>query len=174
MLIHTSKNWNGTGYDNYAQDLYTYDINNNKLSYIENGWDETSNSWTIQSEEYDTYNANNNILSYLFKYSNQGVVFEKDSTNYYYKNNSAGISQYSNLNNKISIYPNPSSGIFTIEINSTTKQIMQVYDINGRIVLTQTINGKATIDMTNLPAGVYNINLLSNEGVVNKRVVISK
>jgi hypothetical protein len=49
---------------------------------------------------------------------------------------------------------------------------MQVYDINGKTVLTQTINGKTTIDATSLNKGVYNISLQSNEGVVNKRLVI--
>ncbi|HEX7412901.1 MAG TPA: T9SS type A sorting domain-containing protein, partial [Bacteroidia bacterium] len=83
----------------------------------------------------------------------------------------AGIEQYS-ANTNISIYPNPSNGSFVIEPNSTTKQTMQVYDVNGKMVLSQTINGKTTIDATPLNEGVYNISLLSNEGMVNKRVVI--
>ncbi|HEX7415522.1 MAG TPA: T9SS type A sorting domain-containing protein [Bacteroidia bacterium] len=82
-----------------------------------------------------------------------------------------GIEQYSASTN-ISIYPNPSNGSFVIEPNSNTKQTMQVYDVNGKLVLTQTINGKTTIDATALNEGVYNISLISNEGIVNKRVVI--
>ena len=91
---------------------------------------------------------------------------------------STGISQYSNLNTQISIYPNPSGGVFTIETNSSTKQTMQVYDVNGRVIPipnpSQREGNKLTIDLSNLPTGVYNINITSNEGVVNKRVVISK
>jgi hypothetical protein len=49
---------------------------------------------------------------------------------------------------------------------------MQIYDVNGKLVLSQTINGKTTIDSSSLSNGVYNISLLSNEGVVNKRLVI--
>jgi heme-binding NEAT domain protein len=49
---------------------------------------------------------------------------------------------------------------------------MQVYDVNGKLVLSQTINGKTTIDASSLKEGVYNISIISNEGMANKRVVI--
>jgi type IX secretion system substrate protein/VCBS repeat protein/FG-GAP repeat protein len=74
--------------------------------------------------------------------------------------------------NEINIYPNPNNGSFVIETNSTEKQTMQIYDINGKLVLNQTINGKTNIDASNLADGVYNISLLSNDGITNKRVVI--
>ena len=70
------------------------------------------------------------------------------------------------------IYPNPSNGSFVIEPSNQTKQTMQVYDVNGKLVLSQTITGKTSIDASSLNEGVYNISLISNEGVVNKRVVI--
>lgn len=84
----------------------------------------------------------------------------------------AGISQISGLNANVSIYPNPTNGNFTIESNCNTKQTMQVYDVNGKLVLNQAISGKTTIDASHLNEGVYNINIISNEGIVNKRLVI--
>jgi hypothetical protein len=83
----------------------------------------------------------------------------------------AGIALYT-VNNETNIYPNPNNGSFVIAPNSTTKQSMQVYDVNGKLVLNQTINGKTSIDASKLNEGVYNISLQSNEGVVNKRLVI--
>jgi hypothetical protein len=83
----------------------------------------------------------------------------------------AGIEQFAN-NNELTIYPNPNNGSFVIEPNSAAKQTVQVYDVNGKLVLSQTINGKSTIDAGSLNEGVYNISLQSNEGVVNKRLVI--
>ena len=70
------------------------------------------------------------------------------------------------------IYPNPNNGSFIIETNATTKQTMQVYDVNGKMVLSQTINGKTSIDAGSLSEGVYNISIINNEGVINKRLVI--
>jgi sugar lactone lactonase YvrE len=72
------------------------------------------------------------------------------------------------------IYPNPNNGNFIIETNSTANQTIQLYDVNGKMVLNQIINGKATtIDATGLNEGVYNISIINNEGVVNKRIVIA-
>ncbi len=86
--------------------------------------------------------------------------------------NCTSIQQFINNNEQINIYPNPNNGSFFIEPSSTTKQVMQVYDVNGKPVLSQTINGKTTIDASALNEGVYNISLQSNDGVINKRLVI--
>ncbi len=75
----------------------------------------------------------------------------------------------------LSLYPNPTSGIFTIELHEKEKQFVEIYDIAGNIVLSQTIeNGKGAIDASNLAAGVYTINIKGNSTVINKKVVIVK
>jgi len=86
----------------------------------------------------------------------------------------SGIKQHSITNEDVVIYPNPSTGNFVVETNSDAKQIVQLYDINGKVVLTQTIMGKTTVDAGNLSQGVYNLSIISSEGVINKRVVIVK
>jgi len=83
-----------------------------------------------------------------------------------------GINQITDLNNQVNIYPNPTNNNFTIETNSTEKQTLQLFDVNGKLVLTQTINGKTNIDGSNLAEGVYNLSLTNYNGVVNKRLVI--
>jgi type IX secretion system substrate protein/NHL repeat-containing protein len=92
----------------------------------------------------------------------------------------AGIEQYVNNNEQVNIYPNPNNGSFVIEPSPSLTlpqgkgTLMQVYDVNGRLILSQTINGRTSIDASSLNEGVYNISLQSNEGVVNKRLVIVK
>ncbi|MFI5141601.1 MAG: T9SS type A sorting domain-containing protein [Bacteroidia bacterium] len=79
-----------------------------------------------------------------------------------------------NSANQFSIYPNPNNGTFTVETTSLNKQTLQVYDINNRLVLTQIITGKTIIDANDLLDGVYTVCILSNDGVVNKKLVIVK
>jgi type IX secretion system substrate protein len=83
-----------------------------------------------------------------------------------------GINKLSSVSNTINIYPNPSNGSFIIETNATTKQTIQMYDVNGKLVLSQIINDKTNIDAGSLNEGIYNISIISNEGVVNKRLII--
>jgi len=74
----------------------------------------------------------------------------------------------------VSIYPNPNNGNFTIETQATTPQLVEMFDLTGRLVLSQTINTTANINVSDLTGGIYNIKISSNNNVVNKRVVISK
>ncbi len=83
-----------------------------------------------------------------------------------------GIAEVSSNRSGLIVYPNPNNGSFVIEPNNTTKQTVQIYDVTGKLVLTQTINGKTTIDAGSLNEGIYNISLLNNEGVINKKLVI--
>ncbi len=75
---------------------------------------------------------------------------------------------------QILIYPNPSAGNFVIETNSSEKQFMQVYDVTGKVVLSQTLTGKSIIDASNLSEGVYNLCITGSQGKENKRLVIAK
>jgi sugar lactone lactonase YvrE len=79
-----------------------------------------------------------------------------------------------NITNQIKIYPNPAQNNFTVEVSTSEKQILNIVDVTGKLVLTQTIQGKTTIDVSNLNAGVYNVSITSGTGTVNKRLVIVK
>lgn len=79
-----------------------------------------------------------------------------------------------NGDNLLKVYPSPSSGSFTLETNASPEQKLQIYDVNGRLVLTQTISGKTIIDSSSLIDGVYNINIISNERIIKEKLVILK
>ncbi len=87
----------------------------------------------------------------------------------------AGINQITNSNNQIAIYPNPTNGMFSIKTYTNQNVQCTIYDINGKLVLSQTIqNGKANIDANTLTDGIYNISLISIDGVANRRLVIAR
>jgi hypothetical protein len=83
-----------------------------------------------------------------------------------------GIKQLSIENTQINIYPNPTSSNFTIETINIEKQTLQVFDVTGKMVLNQSVEGKTTIDVTSLSEGVYNLSLINSTGVINKKLVI--
>ena len=83
-----------------------------------------------------------------------------------------GVEQLTDSNEQVNIYPNPASTSLTLTLSKGDGTLMQVYDVNGKLVLSQTISGKTSIDASTLNEGVYNISLQSNEGVINKRLVI--
>ncbi len=78
----------------------------------------------------------------------------------------------------LSVYPNPSQGIFTIEISSSAKQftVLSIHDVFGKRVDTFKINetgkGKFTIPADNFPKGVYFIRLETKYSSAVSKVVI--
>jgi sugar lactone lactonase YvrE len=87
----------------------------------------------------------------------------------------AGIQQFAGINNQVMVYPNPASNSFQVLFSGTNGQAnVNLYDITGKLVLSQAINGTATINTSSLSEGVYNLNIISDEGTANKKVIIIK
>jgi len=84
----------------------------------------------------------------------------------------AGIEK-TKTNAQILIYPNPANNSF--QISATGEQAnVWMYDINGKIVLNQTISDKTIIDTSNLNEGVYTISVITSKGIINKKIIIIK
>ena len=82
------------------------------------------------------------------------------------------VRQYSYSDNKINIYPNPTSDQFFIETNATNKLNVELYDVNGRHVLSASVSGKSNINVTSLTDGVYTLTIKTADCIINKKVVI--
>jgi hypothetical protein len=74
------------------------------------------------------------------------------------------------LNSDLEIYPNPTLGRLNLELKGAwedQKDInIKVVDITGRILAKDVIDGAGTVrfDFSDLPAGVYFINIITEEG----------
>jgi uncharacterized repeat protein (TIGR03803 family) len=85
-----------------------------------------------------------------------------------------GINKYENSLD-LNIYPNPAKDILNVELEMLNgKAELKLYDVNGKQVLWQTINGKTIVDVSSLANGVYNISVSNSEGVANKKLIIVK
>lgn len=74
--------------------------------------------------------------------------------------------------NEVTIYPNPSSGIFYIE--GFQIQAIEVRDINGRIILKETpMEDKTSINLKGQTEGLYLIRVIGEDCTVVKKVVYS-
>lgn len=76
--------------------------------------------------------------------------------------------------NSLYIYPNPTNGKFTIETTTKEKEIIEIFDLNGKLVFSQTLTEKTNIDATGLNEGIYNLTIKSNISVSNKKLIIVK
>ena len=83
-----------------------------------------------------------------------------------------GIEEMSDMS--FSVYPNPSNGNFVIDIQNDQKfSVLKITDLAGRYVFEQQLAGEKVITCsTSLSAGVYLVQLLSDNGSLSKRVMI--
>ena len=74
--------------------------------------------------------------------------------------------------NHTKIYPNPTSGIFTIQGKNIHS--FEVTNINGQIIkkLLNT-NEHITIDISNQPTGVYMVRIITSEGIILRKLVLN-
>lgn len=78
----------------------------------------------------------------------------------------ANLSSESFEQKKISVYPNPSNGIFTIVNENITK--IEVYDLVGKLVLKQENEfGVSSFDLNQYPAGIYLAKILNKNNQSN-------
>jgi plastocyanin len=78
----------------------------------------------------------------------------------------------------VSIFPNPSNGVFQLEINSSQSSQnyeLSVYDISGATVLTTLLSNdknKHSIDLSEFPKGIYFIRVYNEAEFFTKRIVV--
>ena len=82
------------------------------------------------------------------------------------------INNITQVTQPILLYPNPAKDNFTIETNDLKNETVQIYDLNCKLVLSQIISGSRNLDVSSLNEGIYNVCVMSNDGIVNKKLVI--
>jgi hypothetical protein len=166
---------------------YTYNINNNVLSEFK--WHLDNNSWINDYKTSYSYDSLGNSFNGKFeKYINNkwvpgeypqyvyvaGEMSEFFNFCYRYEATQTPIQQ--NIHN-ILIYPNPSKGMFYIEINEPFVNPFNLKIINALnqiIYQAEVSDNKILINLPNLAPGMYFIHLTLNGKAYLKKIIIQK
>lgn len=104
----------------------------------------------------------------------------KNNQNYYsiggLCNLSCGITSvwnYNEIEERISIAPNPSNGIFEVNSPNELNGVIEVYDVTGRLIRKNNSNNKK-IDITSAESGIYSVIVKDKNGLQLKTIKIIK
>jgi hypothetical protein len=74
----------------------------------------------------------------------------------------------------ITIYPNPSSNQFFIESLTTNNKLLQLFDLSGKLLITQNYTDKTMLDATILIEGIYLLCIKSTNGVIYRKLLVAR
>ncbi|MDB4088526.1 YCF48-related protein [Flavobacteriales bacterium] len=122
------------------------------------------NSWNVQQVNPVSTISRINFLNDTIGYAlGQNAVYKT-----YNGGNFTGIKE-NEEKLKLSIYPNPTSGIFSIEVENSELNYVRLIDINGRELIKSTT--KSSFDISAYSSGVYFLEIGTNKGKAVKRIV---
>lgn len=105
---------------------------------------------------------------------------QSDSTRKVYQSGfsdpvSVGVAESSFVNNGISIYPNPTNGLFELRVANCQNCGLKIYNTLGQIVYQSAIhNLKSEIDLREVFSGIYFVQVRTEQGNAVKKLVINK
>jgi PKD repeat protein/photosystem II stability/assembly factor-like uncharacterized protein len=74
---------------------------------------------------------------------------------------------------EMTVYPNPSKGLFIVQHNLKNARL-QLFGMDGKILLDQELEKSREQITAQFPAGIYQVQLTDGKVVINKKLVISK
>lgn len=93
-------------------------------------------------------------------------------------NNILGLEELNADLSNFSIYPNPTKDNFVIDIESQTPRNslkIKIYNLTGEIIKTNILqHNKQNVDISNLPNGIYYLELSSDASILGKKLLIKK
>ncbi len=169
FLIETVvKSWIGSSWVNSTKNVQNLD-NNNLLTLGESfTWE--NGSWSLTGEFMPVYNSANLASQMVFQsVDSTGVMVNASRMTLTYTN---GIGLEEELAANISIYPNPSSDLLFIQLEDQGFTQINLFDMSGRVVKMSTSNNQnVSLNIHELPAGVYNLNIVKNGKQITRQIV---
>lgn len=82
------------------------------------------------------------------------------------------LSMHNTVSSSIKVFPNPVNDY--IQVSGEGIEYLKIYDISGRLIKSVSSPVSSTIDIRNLPEGLYPVAITTRQGIFYKKVVISR
>jgi len=143
---------------------------------LEYGTDPTFATTTKVNVYGTTYSPATNFLSQTDYYWRVRCVTVSDTTadwdEYHFKTY-FGVGVEENTAGTWSVYPNPTTGVFYLNLESSENARLEVLNVIGDVVLSQNnlVNGSNMVSIEGLNDGIYMMRLYMNDKVYTSRIV---
>ena len=153
MSLDTLRNINTIGWD-WKEYTGSYSMVPNRAYYIADLEEETVYEVIFQSF---AGSSSGNISFYLNQTESLG-----------------SMSVISSVKKEFVIYPNPSKGVFYLELENSDEAMVNITDIRGKRISSLKMKKSTSINLIDYPSGFYFVNILGNEINISEKVSIIK
>ena len=136
---------------------HTYDVDGNAILQIHEYWDENTSQWKLAGKEkYETVVTDSvkQVVTYDWDESTSQWELTLRLTFYYSDPGVTSIHDVSSA--ELKVYPNPATEFVVFDgIESSGSAYVELFDIQGKIVLSQTIDHNQKVYVQQLDQGLY-------------------
>ena len=150
-----------------ASETQTLPLLNGELTFV---W----NKCWYSEEEYYTCDE----ISFVIKDKDDNVLYQSEGEMQpgvfmtYDNSCSLDVDEMENINESLSIYPNPTNGKLNVKVNDIVE--IEVINIVGQSVATFIVNDDSyEIDMSNFNTGMYFINVKTENEIMTKKIILT-
>lgn len=175
-------NWSSGYYDKREYVYFSNGVLNTQIisDGIPSNWTERNKTsfdydFSYSSSEISApswYTYPNKIIDHR-TYEKNGGNWESDETWEFFYSNRAPLSVLPAIKNSFSVYPNPSNGVMWIEIEMTQPTMLNVIDMQGRVVYSTNVTSeKSKMDIAHLKQGCYFVKAISDTETKVSTIII--
>lgn len=168
-LIESSWNSDENSWEYYLREVTTYE--NDSTVTIRQLWNNDTQQWEYSYRKITVNDEQGFMTNYTYQTWNNETGNWKNNSKYDFfwsEIEVHGIDE--ETVNKVTIYPNPASETITVLSPLTlAENRMDIYSVTGQLINTVQTNGNYnTIDISELPPGIYFIRFNTRQGIVTK------
>ncbi len=78
------------------------------------------------------------------------------------------------MNNNVSVYPNPTHGILNIRFADSNPKTVKLLSISGVELIQRRVNNYISLNISYLPKGVYILRIVDGETTIDKNIILVK
>jgi len=146
---------------------------NNCFNCVGGQWTGTEATMTQYTRKLNELTTEPSVIFRIVFHSDQAVNEEGAIIDDFYIDGTLGTEEFSSEN--ISVYPNPSKGIFNVKTINIANFDYQIVDVAGKVVLNNTVKNDTgfTLDMNGFASGMYFLKIEDTSGAqLIKKIVL--
>jgi hypothetical protein len=127
-----------------------------------------ANEWKRDTIDLSTYSGKSVVIKFINK-SDYGNRLFIDNVNILANTGLNRIELFKE--SEITIYPNPSKGVYNIVSSYPKTSKIAILDINGKIVKTGSMESNSRIDLSTFDSGIYYLRIQNSNNIVYKKLI---